>query len=757
MLKRKMLRTIKLYKAQFLSMILMVFLGVAVFVGITSEWYGMRVEVDKFYKEYNLADTWVYSDNFTREELNQVLELNCVKNAERRLMVDTKLADSEKTIRLHFIEKGEISRSFLSQGDKFNIDSDGIWLFDEFAYKNNLNVNDEISLKYNRFTFKKRILGLIKNPEYVYSTEDDTVMISDAGNFGYAFLSYKAYPLSNIEYNQLLITKNEVSSKVLETKIRTSLLNKAMIFVAQEDHKSVQMFEEEIESNKIMGGIFPVIFLLIAILSMITTMTRITSNEKFQIGVLKALGFSKKKITLHYTSYGLLVGLIGSVLGIIIGPLTLGRIFLSFQKSIYYLPTWKTHIALVNYLVVLMMVLLLVLVSYLACRKNLKGSASESLRPLPRKIKSTLGLEKTRLWNKLSFNIKWNLRDLFRNKIRSLMSILGVGGCMMLMICAFSLNDSMKDISKWMYEDLHHYHTKINITENAPNEEINKLRTLVNGEVISNNLIELKLSSTYEIKTLDIYDVHHLIHFEDIERNRIVLEGKGIYISHKLSKSLNIEQGDTITWRLLGASDFIDSEIVGIVRTPVGQGFIMNGEYAASVNVNYQITSIFTTETEIDESLNIISNIQSKSDLKNSLDTILETLQVIIYIMIIGALILGLVVLYNLGVISFTERFRELSTLKVLGFQDKQINQLIISQNIWLTIIGIIIGLPLGKMLVKIIFELTPENLDYRISISLLSYIICILGTLTVSIIVNLMLFKKTSQIDMVSSLKISE
>jgi putative ABC transport system permease protein len=283
------------------------------------------------------------------------------------------------------------------------------------------------------------------------------------------------------------------------------------------------------------------------------------------------------------------------------------------------------------------------------------------------------------------------------------------------------------------------------------------LRTLVNGEVISNNLIELKLSSTYEIKTLDIYDVHHLIHFEDIERNRIVLEGKGIYISHKLSKSLNIEQGDTITWRLLGASDFIDSEIVGIVRTPVGQGFIMNGEYAASVNVNYQITSIFTTETEIDESLNIISNIQSKSDLKNSLDTILETLQVIIYIMIIGALILGLVVLYNLGVISFTERFRELSTLKVLGFQDKQINQLIISQNIWLTIIGIIIGLPLGKMLVKIIFELTPENIDYRISISLLSYIICILGTLTVSIIVNLMLFKKTSQIDMVSSLKISE
>jgi len=181
--------------------------------------------------------------------------------------------------------------------------------------------------------------------------------------------------------------------------------------------------------------------------------------------------------------------------------------------------------------------------------------------------------------------------------------------------------------------------------------------------------------------------------------------------------------------------------------------------YAAAdaIGLNYQTTSILTDSQVKAEQSPLISTVQSVSELKAAMLKMLDTMNAIIYIMIAGAVILTIVVLYNLGVLSFNERFRELSTLKVMGFSSKKLNRLIISQNMWLTVAGVIAGIPFGLIMVDFMMKQMTDSMDIMTVVSLLSYTICIVSTISVSLFVTFMLFKKTKNIDMVSALKSGE
>lgn len=754
MLFRKMIRDMKLHKMQFISIFLMSFLGVYIYTGIGGEWTGLQKTVNKYYKETNFADAWIYGENFSKKDEDAVKKVKGIKDVQRRLTFNT-TGDfkNNPTIVLNYIEKSDISRCYTVRGEKFSLQKDGIWLDDRFAKAKNLKIGDSITVKYNGLSITKKILGTMYNPEYVYAAGSGD-LVPNYSNLGYAFLSYKAFPKNaGISYNQILIKTNRKDFTKLESSISKALNKNYSAFITRDSNGSYAMFRDEITQHKSMGSIFPTVFLLIAMLVILTTMTRIVSSQRTQIGTLKAIGFKKRRILLHYISYGFITSFLGSVIAVISGPVTLPRLFYPSMSSVYTLPEWKPSFSYIFIIMAVLSTAACTFVTYIACRNILKDTPSETLHPkAPKSIKHSF-LEKTGIWNKIGFNAKWNIRDISRSKVRSIMAIFGVLGCSALLVCAFGLHDCLKDVMTWQYDDINKFQTKLNVDKNASPEQISYALKKSDGQKIMESNIEIKANNVKKSGSIMVTDNTSLIKTTDINRNYIILPKYGISISYKMAELLNVKKGDEIKWHIFGDEKWINSRIAAIYRTPTQQGITVTKNYFESLHKKFTPTSIITAK-KIKNKYPGISSIWSKSQLTKSWNDMSKAMNTMVYVLICAASVLAVVVLYNLGLLSFTEMGRELATLKVLGFKAKKIRHILLTQDISLSAAGIIIGIPCGIFLMKWMVTTMGDTFDMIAIITPLNIITSTLITFFLSIIVNLMFSKKIRQIDMVSSLK---
>jgi putative ABC transport system permease protein len=754
MLIRKMLRDMKQNKTQFISIFLMSILGVFIYSGIGSEWYGLQTTVNNYYKETNFANVWIYGSDFSKEEANAVLNVKGVTGVQRRLIIDS-IANFENkpALTLHFIEENNISMCQLVAGEEFSLDKAGIWLDSLFAKAKGLEVGDSISVTAYGKTIKEKIRGTVLNPEYVFSSGQNDIVPNHA-NFGFAYLSYKAFPKETpIFYSDMLITTTDTEYSKLEQEIDSALAGHYSVFLTRDNFESYAMFNEEIKQHKAMGEVFPIAFLAIAMLTILTTMTRIVSNQRTQIGTLKAIGFKKNRILFHYISYGMWISFAGAAIGVIAGPFTLPFLFYGSMQTTYTLPEWKPAISISSFVMALVSVIACTLSTYLACRSVLKDTPSQTLRPKAPKSMKQGFLEKTDLWKKLSFNAQWNFRDMFRSKVRSIMAIVGVLGCTALLVCAFGMQDSLKDVVTWQYFDINQYETKCMLSEKITSEQFTSIKEHYNGEALMEGAIEIKANGKKKTAELLVTDNVTLIHSENSKREAIELPKGPLAISYKMATVLEVKVGDEISWHIYGNERWVTSKIDTIYRTPLSQGITITKDGFEKLGFTFVPTSIITAQ-KINTDIQGVTSIWSKADLTESYETMTEAMNIMVYILILGAAILAVVVLYNLGILSFTERQRELATLKVIGFKTKKIRQLLLTQTIWLTAVGIVLGIPCGKWLIYYMISFMGDTFDMMTIVSVSSLICSVLGTFLLSVLVNRMFSRKIKGIDMVSSLK---
>ena len=237
------------------------------------------------------------------------------------------------------------------------------------------------------------------------------------------------------------------------------------------------------------------------------------------------------------------------------------------------------------------------------------------------------------------------------------------------------------------------------------------------------------------------------------------LKDDGIYITEKLSEKYGLQVGDEITWHIFGDDNWYTCKIVGLNRDPQNQQLNMSRKYFESLGLTYRADVVYTDEDLSNtKTIDGVDTIQSLTTLKQGMESMLETVQTMIVLLIVVSAILGFVIIYNLGILSFTEKQYQFATLKVLGFKDKQIKNIFVKQNLWLTIVGIILGLPLGFWMLDYIFKSAlGDNYDFNAYIKPTSYLYAVVGSLIVSIIVNKVLSRKVRKIDMVTSLKGNE
>lgn len=750
---RKMLRDMSNTKTQFISIFLMAFLGVFIYSGVGGDWYGMQRTVDKYYETKNLADVFIYGKGFSAEAAGSVSKVPGVTNVQRRLTLKavTDLPNNPD-LNVHFVEKDEISRCFTVSGQEFSVDKDGLWLDDQFARANGLKTGDKLKFSTNGITLEKTISGTVLNPEYVFASGGNDLVPNHA-SFGFAFLPAKAFPsAANIIYTELLVTASREDA-ALEEDIDRALNGHYSVYLEKKNLPSYNVFHQEIQQHKAMGSVFPIVFLAIAMLTILTTMTRMVNNQRTQIGTLKALGFQRRKILFHYMSYGFWLSLAGSLIGAVTGPLLLPKLFYVTMKTTYTLPEWKPALSPQFFIMAFLTVCACTLATFLACRSNLKDTPSETLRPKAPKLVKQSFIQKTSLWHRLGFNSQWNLRDVFRSKSRSIMAVVGVLGCTALLVCAFGIQDSLDDVITWQYSDINQFTAKLSLDEKISAGQIDSLLKSTDGEALMEGAVEIKANGVKKSGELLVTDKVTLIKSLNPQREFIALPPDSISISYKMANLLGVKAGDEISWHIYGDENWVNTQIGAVYRSPVSQGLTVSRELFEKLGYTFTATAVVTAKT-INELPGGAVSKWSREDLTKSYETMTEAMNIMVYVLIFAAALLALVVLYNLGILSFTERQRELATLKVIGFQSKKIRHLLLTQNIWLSAIGIIIGVPAGKWLIDFMLSYMGDTFDMMSVITFSTIIISTALTFLISVCVNLMFSGKIKKIDMVSSLK---
>ncbi len=798
MLWRKSLRTIGLYKAQFFSMVLMIALGVCIFLGFNMEWVSIERNTKKFFRETGFADYRLMSEKgFSEEDARSVGAIEGVERAARYLSLTADLPDEEgkpsgRSLLLCVTEDSGVSFFSLTEGEEYDAeDEEGVWLFDHFAEENGVRVGDPIVMQFEDYRVEGRVRGLIAAGEQLICVRDESQLMPSYENFGYAYLSPAklrrmiydaAYAKAGERFSSPLLdvlrqSAAEVAAKEIydgiyhEIHVLSDLTKEEFSAAADEalgktilvltKHETISYAESEGEANegKTMGAVLPVLFLAIAVLTMITTMNRITIREKTQIGILKALGFRDRTVVLHYTSFAGGIAFFGILLGIPAGY-GVARYIMNpkgMMGTYFAMPEWNLYLTWWMILVIALIFLLILFIGYLSVRRMLAGSAADALRPyVPKKMRRLL-IEKSRLFAKLDFGARWNLRDILRHKSRTLMSLLGVVGCMVLLVGAFGMSDTARAFVNTYYDRVTVYSSRISIPESMSDEEALAIEKEYQGD----HSATIAAEAEGESLSLEIYSIQNGNYGFIGEKNEILsLPQDGALVCLRLADKLGLKAGDRLTVSPYGTDERYEIRVGGVNRS-LYESISLSEEYARTLGLTEsEVFRIGTVYTKAEKSEILASHaltVQSKQDIIDSFDGFMEILNLSIGVLIVAAVALGLIVLYNLGVMSYMERYREMATLKVVGFRDKAIGRLLIGQNLWISLVGILIGFIAGVGVLEILLHALAGEYEMRLSIGPMTFLVSVALTLGVSLFVGWLVARKNRKIDMVSALKAEE
>lgn len=761
----KMRRDLVKMWTQFLSVFLMAFLAVTIFSAMEGAYNGLDNDLNNLYKETNASDAVIYAKNADDEDIDKIKDIKNINNTSRSMTSLVKVKDSDKDIKLIASDDYSISEPHVVDGKKINSDDEGVWLDKEYASKNKISTGDYITLEFGDRNEKYKVNGLIIHPEYVYYTGSTINVTPDYDKHGYAVTNEKSAKklFGKIMCNEIRIdAKDGFDSKELKKEAEDTLDDK---YVGYGDRDSIQGFSnpiDKVSQVKKMSILFSAIFILLSMLTMQTTMSRLIKNQKIQIATLKALGFKKSQIMIHYSLYSFVIAILGGTCGLIFGPNLISPVIEERAfKALYSLPKYTVLSSAVSYLLPLAIAVICTITTILSCRKDLRGMVAESLRgDIPSGGKKIL-LEKINfLWNRINLDSRWSLRDISANKVRTVMGIIGVVGCMMLIMAGLGAQNTLNHSNEYIYNTEYKYNTKAVLTSNATDKNRDEIESLIDGKKqwAMESSADLKNGDKEKKLMVEVFDEGDYVNLETTEGTFKKLPEEGAFITRKTAEVLNLNKGDKIKFRITGESDYIEVKVEDILKCPSPQGVFMSKKSFESLGETFKGNALLMENKEVKDSIKDLSYVSEYSTIKEqeeSAGTFADSLQMIFMIMIFAAITLAVVILYNLGVLSYTERNREYATLKVLGFYQSEITKFALRENIITTVAGWLIGVPVGFAFLNVYMKVVSlDTFDMLIKLSWQRLLIATIITVGCSIGVSLILSLKVKKINMVESLK---
>lgn len=583
----------------------------------------------------------------------------------------------------------------------------------------------------------------------------------------------QGYQEYNDNYNLYLEEIAKYEEEIAKAKEEINKIEKPVWYLlTRDDLTGYTAFYESATKVDSIATVFPLFFILIAALMAFNTMNRMIEEERSEIGAFVSLGFHKTTICCSYLLYVFLACIIGLAIGLSIGYTLIPRILYTVYAASFTIPTLMTYANPTACLIIVLTTFLLMsLVALLSLAKDFRLAPSTILRPEAPKNGKKILLEKVAFfWHHLSFSWKITLRNLFRYKKRIFMTVLGIAGCTALLLTGFGIRDSLKDLIAIQYEQIQHYDATF-VLSNKEKQEDALLALKENGieDYRKTNISSFTFKAGNKnldftlIAFLDSQDLDDFVTLRSLSQESLSLSDKGVIITSKMAEMLHASVGENISIRNSDNELYI-VRVAGICENYISNYLYMNEAYYQEIFQDDSYNSFLvnlkedTNQEELSNHLlktDAFSTIQYTTDNMKMFYDIIAGMNNIVYLIIAFSCFLAITVLYNLTIININERTREIATLKVLGFRDREVSSYVYRETLILTTIGIVVGIFLGLGLNNFVLMIaeTDEILFIK-TIRPLSYLLTFLIILFFSVIVQIITYFILKKIDMISSLK---
>lgn len=764
-LKKKFFRGIKGNFIQLISIILMLILGVAIYIGIDSTWRSLDEYKNSRYAEEDKADIEVVITptsliDFNSKNLDKIKHIT---SFETLFIGEATIKGFEsRELLFNAVDKNfNLNQLSIVEGT-FKLEGNYCVLDKSFADENNISIGDELTLEFNSLEKKFLVSGLAKSSSYIYLTPDSTTVIPNHKDYGFIYLNQEDFTYFTNDFqfiNKIVIdVDKEENIDSVKASLEDEFKENIVSLLSYNETLNDLSINQKVEQYRTIGSLFPIIFFAIVILMSFTTMYRLINKERNIIGTMKSLGFGNFKILIHYLSYSIWTSIIGTAFGVLIGWKIIPVYIWNFFEELFIFDN-PTIVLDLNQVMMIATISILstCIATIFVFIKIVKENPASLLRD-----RNTVGGKKTLIeriphfWKSLLTSQKLVIRQIFSGKIRALMTIIGVLGCTGLLLCALGIRDTINKVASSVYDETYQYEEKIYLNEDSLTDEFlqsvnedEKSELLEERMVFISTVLKNKSGIVHVIEDNSKY-----INFYENE-NRINLKEKDVLITEKTSEIYGLQLGDTLQFRGENGES-LSLKVSHIVTVNVGQGIYLTKSTWESLNQGFQPTNIITKKSNMNYPdiyvKKIIETHQQKEDFLNSMNSTLSMSM----LLILAASLLLLVVLYNLGILNFADRERNLATLAVLGFKFSELKIFLSVENIILSILGILFGMPVGIVLHQRIFANAGmgDELDFTPIIDYKSYIFTIAFTIILIVCVTYILNKKINKIKMVEALK---
>ena len=810
------IKEIKNTYKRFISILLMAFLGVGFFAGLRAASPDMIDTFDQFYEDNQVYDIQIISTlGLTDDDIEELEKVDEVESVVGSFEKDGIIDIDNKEIVTKLITIGEINKPILVDGNMPQNDKECL-VEEGFLKSNNKQIGDMVDVEIedttdvygNKKSYLKnsqmKIVGTVQSPLYI-SRDRGT------SKLGTGKVSYYMYiPKENINANDVytsiyLRAKNEenyeTSTQKYEDYIEEVKNNIEQIKDEREQSRKIQTlngietakwyildrnsnegyvgFIQSTKSIAQISQVFPIVFFAVAALISLTSMTRMVEEQRTQIGTLKALGYNQLQIINKYILYASLASIIGGISGMCVGFATLPQIIWMLYMMMYQITpkavlsfNWKY-----GTIGLLLICICIIGATIYSAIRELKETPAALMRPKAPKSGNRVLLEKIPfIWKHLNFSHKVTVRNIFRYKKRFLMTIIGIFGCTSLIVTGFGIKDSISVIIPNQFEKVFDYNMQVNLKDNLSADEKQSFIDELKDREEVKKIVETYMTSATAVKGDKQEDVQiivpkdefdGLINVNDLKtKQNLELKDNEIYLTDKCAQLIGAKAGDTITLKDINNNE-VEAKISNIVENYVSHYVYMSKtmyeklygkDYSTNVILSQNIEITDEAEDEFVTELmnkNEVSSANRISTILGALDDTIKSLDFVVIILIVSAGLLAFVVLYNLANVNISERIRELATIKVLGFYDKEVYDYVTRETTILTAIGIILGVFGGYCLNYYLIGTCEINtLRFSKIVSPISYVYAVAITIIFTLIVNFATYFALKKIDMIESLK---
>ncbi|WP_432402973.1 FtsX-like permease family protein [Wukongibacter sp. M2B1] len=781
-LNRMLIRDIKKSKGQVIAAATVICIGITLFLASYMSYYNFSGSVNSYYREYNLLDYYAEVIKIPVQSLDNIKKIKGVKKVEPRISEDV-ICDmnNNKRVKLKLISLPDkhlpsINKPYFLEGSYFKSSKKNLCMIDQkFAKFHNLKIGENVKVIIKNKLYEFKIDSIVTSPEFVYAMKSTSTFTKPGEEFGILYI--KESTASELmgyfnSYNQIhIVFDKDANTKEIINNIENYLKPYGFIKgIEKKDQMSYKMVAQELSTLQSTAPFYPIIFFSVASMIIYILMKRIIANQRTLIGVMKALGYNNLRIIWHYILYSQIIAVIGIVPSIFMGYFLSVKMTNMYNKT-YTIPVLQTDM---NWgtvgIAVIICITFSLLAGYNASKKALKIQAAEAMRREVPSLGKKIILENFKiLWNNISFGWKMSIRNICRNYQRTTITLLGVSFTIMFIIMSIFLADSLDYVLKQHFFDFQTYDYKVVFSEPVNYYDALNLKVIDEIKYVK-PIVEIPVYikkgwREKETVIVGLGDENPFYNFIDSNRDKVSLPRNGLLIADGIAENLALKSGDSVTVKsFLKDVKEKDVRVAGIVKQYSGSSCYMNlrelsgvlgeGKFATAALIYSQNNSGDSLRKKLYNMRNIEA-IESRLTSYEALMEYMGTMYAFIVIIVLGGVIMGFSIIFNTTVINIMERRRELASLKVIGYTEKEIERIIFRENMVIATISLIPGFIMGKMMCYILGTRFKSDLfSLEVVIYNRTYLLTFLSVLLFVVVAQLANRKKIYSLDMIEVLK---